>query len=150
MGGGGDDTLNGGAGADKLTGDGGKDTFVFSAAADSTSTAWDTILDFSSLASSSTTRKDPDQLDLSDLTEETLTFIGGDAFDDDDDDGTAGRVRYVHGTDTESDEKYTDVQVDVDGDNVHDFMVRLLGAHHNLAAGDFILTKLTDDDVTLI
>ncbi len=62
-------------------------------------------------------------------------------------DGTAGQVRYVHGTDTESDEKYTDVQVDVDGDNAPDFMVRLLGAHHNLAAGDFILT---DDDVTLI
>ena len=135
---GGADTLNGGAGQDTLAGGGGKDTFVFSAASDSTSTAWDTILDFSSLASSSTTRKDPDQLDLSALTEETLTFIGGDAFDDDD--GTAGQVRYVHGTDTTSDEKYTDVQVDVDGDNVHDFMVRLLGAHHNLAAGDFILT----------
>ena len=143
---GGADTLNGGAGQDTLAGGGGKDTFVFSAAADSTSAALDTILDFSSLASSSTTRKDPDQLDLSDLAE-TLTFIGGDTFDDDD--GTAGRVRYVHGTDT-SDQKYTDVQVDVDVDNSADFMVRLLGAHHNLAAGDFILTKLTDDDVTLI
>ena len=134
-GGAGDDTLNGGAGADKLTGDGGKDTFVFSAAADSTPAAWDTIDDFVSLASSRTTTEDLDQLDLSDLAE-TLTFIenANGAFDD-----TAGRVRYVHGTDT-SDQKYTDVQVDVDGDNSPDFLVRLLGGHYNLAAGDFILT----------
>ena len=146
-GGAGADTLNGGAGADKLTGDGGTDKgadkFVFSAEADSPFATPDTILDFSSL-SSSADGEDTDQLDLSALAE-TLTFIGGDAFD-----GREGLVRYAHGTDTASDRKYTNVQVDLDGDRLPDFMVQLDGAHYNLAAGDFILTKLTDDDVTLI
>ena len=82
-GGAGDDTLSGGAGADKLAGGVGKDTFVFSAAADSTSTAWDTIDDFVSLALASSREddedNDPDQLDLSALADR-LTFIEDSAF----------------------------------------------------------------------
>ena len=136
-GGAGDDTLNGGAGADKLAGGVGKDTFVFSAAADSTSTAWDTIDDFVSLALASSREddedNDPDQLDLSALADR-LTFIEDGAFT-----SAPGQVHYVHGTDT-SDQKHTDVEVDVSGNGSPDFVVRLLGGHYDLAAGDFILS----------
>ena len=136
-GGAGDDTLSGGAGADKLAGGVGKDTFVFSAAADSTSTAWDTIDNFVSLALASSREdgedNDPDQLDLSALADR-LTFIEDGAFT-----SAPGQVRYVHGTDT-SDQKHTDVEVDVSGNGSPDFMVRLLGGHYDLAAGDFILS----------
>ena len=45
----------------------------------------------------------------------------------------------MHGTDT-SDQKHTDVEVDVNGDGSPDFVVRLLGGHYDLAAGDFILS----------
>lgn len=45
-GGEGADVLNGGAGGDALVGDGGADRFVISSATDSTTSAWDTILDF--------------------------------------------------------------------------------------------------------
>ena len=131
---GGADTLNGGAGQDTLAGGGGKDTFVFSAASDSPPTAPDTIYGFSS--SSTGNDDNDDHLHLSALAER-LSFIenANGAFD-----GTAGQVRYVHGTDTASDRKYTNVQVDLDGDRLPDFMVQLDGAHYNLAAGDFILT----------
>ena len=135
-GGAGDDTLSGGAGADKLAGGVGKDTFVFSAAADSTSTAWDTIDNFVSLALASSREdgedNDPDQLDLSALADR-LTFIEDGAFT-----SAPGQVHYVHGTDT-SDQKHTDVEVDVSGNGSPDFVVRLLGGHYDLAAGDFIL-----------
>ncbi len=145
-GGAGDDTLNGGAGADKLAGGVGKDTFVFSAAADSTSTAWDTIDDFVSLALASSREddedNDPDQLDLSALADalaDGLTFI-------EDEDGAftsaPGQVRYVHrtsGSGSEASER-TDVEVDVSGNGSPDFVVRLLGGHYDLAAGDFILS----------
>ena len=138
----GDDTLGGGEGADKLTGGGGKDTFVFSAAADSTPTAWDTIDDFVSLALASARDddeyKDPDQLDLSALAE-TLSFI-----EDEDGvfDGAAGQgqVRYVHGTSGSEASEHTDVEVDVNGNGSPDFVVRLLGDHYDLAASDFILS----------
>ena len=143
-GGGGADTLTGGAGQDELTGGGGKDTFVFSAAADSTSAAWDTIDDFVSLALASARDddedKDPDQLDLSALAG-TLSFIEEEdgAFD-----GAAGQgqVRYVHGTSGSGSEasEHTDVEVDVNGNGSADFVVRLLGDHYDLAAGDFILS----------
>lgn len=43
---GGNDILKGGAAADALTGGSGNDTFVYSSAADSTGTAYDTIVDF--------------------------------------------------------------------------------------------------------
>jgi Ca2+-binding RTX toxin-like protein len=43
----GDDVLNGGRGADHLDGDAGSDRFVYAAAADSTSTLYDTITGFS-------------------------------------------------------------------------------------------------------
>ncbi len=143
-GGAGDDTLNGGAGVDKLTGDGGTikgaDKFVFSAASDSPAATPDTILDFSPLSSS--TDDDKDQLDLSGLAEglaDGLRFI-------EDEDGaftnSPGQVRYVHvtlGSGSEASE-HTDVQVDVNGNGSPDFVVRLLGDHYDLAAGDFILS----------
>ena len=143
-GGAGADTLNGGAGVDKLTGDGGTikgaDKFVFSAASDSPAATPDTILDFSPLSSS--TDDDKDQLDLSGLAEglaDGLRFI-------EDEDGaftnSPGQVRYVHGTLGSGAEasEHTDVQVDVNGNGSPDFVVRLLGDHYDLAAGDFILS----------
>ena len=142
-GGAGADTLNGGAGVDKLTGDGGTikgaDKFVFSAASDSPAATPDTILDFSPLSSSTDADdKDTDQLDLSALAD-GLTFI-------EDEDGAftsaPGQVRYVHrtsGSGSEASER-TDVEVDVSGNGSPDFVVRLLGGHYDLAAGDFILS----------
>ena len=82
----------------------------------------------------------PDQIDLSALAE-TLSFIEEEdgAFD-----GAAGQgqVRYVHGTSGSGSEasEHTDVEVDVDGNGSPDFVVRLLGDHYDLAAGDFILS----------
>ena len=48
-GGAGDDKITGGLGADRLTGGAGRDLFVYTATADSTQAAHDTILDFSHL-----------------------------------------------------------------------------------------------------
>jgi Ca2+-binding RTX toxin-like protein len=47
VGGAGNDTIDGGGGADSLQGRGGNDIYVYSAAADSTSTNYDTVLGFS-------------------------------------------------------------------------------------------------------
>ena len=80
----------------------------------------------------------PDQLDLSALAE-TLSFIEEEdgAFD-----GAAGQgqVRYVHGTSGSEASEHTDVKVDVNGNGSADFVVRLLGDHYDLAAGDFMLS----------
>lgn len=80
--------------------------------------------------------KDTDQLDLSALAE-TLTFIEDRAFT-----SAPGQVRYAHGTSGSEAEasEHTDVEVDVSGNGSADFVVRLLGDHHDLAAGDFILS----------
>ncbi len=119
-GGGGADTLRGAGGADTLVGGGGADTFHYKAAADSTVTNPDRILDFSGSSG------DGDQLDLSGLGND-LTFIGTTAFSN-----SAGEVRYVQrGADTNTDasDDYTDVLVDLDGNGTANVKLTLVGLH---------------------
>ena len=127
VGGGGDDTLEGGVGADTLDGGAGADTFVYRAASDSTVANTDYILDFSGAGG------DGDRLDLSGLGN-GLVFIGTEDFTD-----TAGEVRYVRrgaaGSNTNDD--YTDVLADLNGNGAADFKVTLDGLH-TLEEADFV------------
>ena len=137
-GGGGDDTLDGGAGDDRLKGDGGSDRlsggsgadiFWFISAPDSTPATPDRVLDFSGEGD------DGDRLDLSDLGND-LAFIGTAAFTD-----TPGQVRYSQrgaGTGGNTDDDYTDVLADLNGDGAADFMLILVGLH-SLTDNDFIV-----------
>ncbi len=129
VGGGGDDTLEGGGDADTLDGGAGADSFVYNAASASTTTNADQILDFSGAGG------DGDRLDLSGLGND-LVFIGTEDFT-----GTAGEARYVRrgaNTGSNTNDDYTEVLTDLDGDGAADFMVTLVGLH-DLIAGDFLL-----------
>lgn len=118
-GGDGNDTLVGGTGADLLIGGSGIDRFVF-LAGDSSSdfAAADRIADFS--------HAEHDHIDLSGLAS-GLTFVGTEAFS-----GNAGQVRYAFSG------GQTFVSVDLDGDRIADFGLRLAD-RVTLVGGDFIL-----------
>ena len=121
------DTLIGGSGMDLLTGGRGADLFVFRdgdfAGLDGASA--DRIFDFS--------RGQSDLIDLSAVDaveggeDDAFTFIGNAAFS-----GTAGELRY------EFIDGYTMVTMDVDGDMIADFAIRVDGTL-NLLASDFVL-----------
>lgn len=119
FGGAGKDTLTGGAGRDQLTGGTGADRFVFEDASDSPSrTKGDVILDFS--------HKEKDRIDLSDLSDGKLAFIGSATFTDDD------QVRV-----TGAGSKWT-VWVNLDADKTAETVITVHSATA-LTASDFIL-----------
>ena len=107
QGGAGDDLLLGGAGGDSLTGGGGADTFRFAGG------AADRITDFAS---------GQDVIDLRALLPGRLDWIGSAGFSGDD-----GEVRRAGGA----------LAVDLDGDGVADFEIRLGGAQ--VAEDDLLL-----------
>ena len=107
QGGAGDDLLLGGAGGDSLTGGGGADAFRF------TGGAADRITDFAS---------GQDVIDLRALLPGRLEWIGSAGFSGDD-----GQVRRAGGA----------LAVDLDGDGVADFEIRLGGAQ--VAEDDLLL-----------
>ncbi|OLP59012.1 hypothetical protein BJF93_03530 [Xaviernesmea oryzae] len=117
----GNDILIGGGGADTLKGGYGNDTFVFRQASDSTPQARDTIVDFQS----------GDRIDLSALSDTTLTYIHTNAFS-----GHAGEVKVA---------AYNGgvlVDVDLNGDKVADTEIFLnkVSLSTILASGrDFVL-----------
>ena len=120
-GGAGNDTIYGQAGADVLYGDAGNDTFAFSAIAESTSAARDTIADFV---------RGQDRIHLSGidantraLLDQPFTFIGAALFTK-----VAGQLNFRAGI----------ISGDVNGDGVADFQITLIGATA-LAAADFYL-----------
>jgi serralysin len=122
----GNDRLEGGAGADKLYGGAGADTFVFRSKADSTTSAPDTIFDFS--------RTQKDKIDLSAFDANTtkaglqdFAFIGTQKFHK-----TAGELRY------EKSGGDTFVYGDLNGDGRADFKI-VLDTSVSLLKGDFIL-----------
>ena len=138
-GGDGDDILVGGGGADRLSGGAGADIFVYRGAARgaapaSTTTNADQILDFSGAGG------DGDRLLLSGLGN-GLVFIGTEDFT-----STAGEVRYVRrGADTGSNtnDDYTDVLADLNGNGAADFKVTLDGLH-TLEVADFVGVQVRD------
>lgn len=122
----GNDILIGGAGADKLTGGLGADSFVYKALSDSTSSVYDTILDFNVSQS--------DKINLSAIDANSKTtandafvFIGTGAFS-----GTADQLRY------QTSSSGTDIYADVNGDKVADLRIHLSTAQ-TLHATDFVL-----------
>jgi hypothetical protein len=116
-GGDGNDVLFGGSGADILTGGAGADTFEYFLG-DSTPTSRDTITDFS--------QSDSDRISIVGA----KSFIGTAAFD-----GTAGEIRYVENTHTNT----TLVEYDYNGDKKIDIEIKLNGLI-NLTASDFGLS----------
>ena len=146
----GDDRLDGGTGVDTLTGGAGADTFVFGTASvvdtggptetRTVSTETDTVTDFS--------QDQGDRLDLRGLKEHDLfkggttpgtklDFIGTAGFTS----NVKGQVRYTQsGEDTETNEQddYTHVTVDLNGDGDVDFQVTLQG-HVPLTDADLLL-----------
>ncbi|MGO4126409.1 hypothetical protein AB4Z01_18555 [Inquilinus sp. YAF38] len=130
---GGNDVLRGGAGTDILDGDGGyygTDRFVFSATSDSAVGAdADLITDFSHV--------EGDKIDLAAIDADTgvagdqaFSFIGRGLFT-----GVAGQLRY--------DEvgARTIISGDVDGDGVADFDIQLINGYYSVSpvAADFVL-----------
>jgi hypothetical protein len=122
----GNDVITGGSGADFLAGNGGSDSFVYTAVADSTPSAHDTITDFT---------VGTDTIDLhaidanSHLTgNQAFTFIGETAFSN-----HAGQLHVTH-----PDSTHTVLSGDVTGDGHADFSITLNGDLH-LSSGDFIL-----------
>ncbi|MFG1394010.1 M10 family metallopeptidase C-terminal domain-containing protein [Xanthobacter agilis] len=107
-GGAGRDTLNGGTGVDVLTGGSGRDIFVYSSIAQSRSSAYDRLTDFSTASG--------DRLNLSAIDADTTTsgvndafvYVGTSAFS-----GTAGELRYAQGK----------ILGDVNGDGAADLMI---------------------------
>jgi Ca2+-binding RTX toxin-like protein len=125
----GNDTLNGGGGADTLTGGSGSDTFLFTATADSSPKAPDTITDFA---------HGIDKIDLSAIDANTSKAATGDqAF------AFAGQNANVVANSVTWSESQgnTVVQADVDDGKTPsaDFMLVLTGINLNLTASDFIL-----------
>jgi serralysin len=115
----GDNNLDGWSGQDTLTGGAGLDQFRFTAAADSTNAAPDTITDFS--------HEQGDLMVLSSIYADTLAFLGSETFS-----GQAGELRY-----SVADGNCL-VTVDLNGDSSADFSITLLGVT-TLVAGDFVL-----------
>lgn len=122
----GNDTVYGGAGVDRLYGGAGADKFVFKFASESTSTARDTIYDFS--------RSQGDKVDLKAIdastkavNDQAFKFIGTDAFHK-----VAGELRYLKSNGD------TFIYGDVNGDGKADFSVKF-DASINFVKGDFIL-----------
>ncbi len=140
VGAGGDDTLEGGAGADTLDGGAGADSFVYNAASASTTTNADQILDFSGVGG------EGDRLDLSGLGND-LVFIGTEDFTD-----TAGEVRYVRrgaNTGSNTNDDYTDVLADLNGNGAANFKVTLDGLH-TLEVADFVGVQVRDVNAPLV
>ncbi|WP_308311325.1 M10 family metallopeptidase C-terminal domain-containing protein [Shinella sp. CPCC 101442] len=122
----GNDRLEGGTGADKLYGGAGADTFVFRSKADSTTSAPDTIYDFS--------RSQKDKIDLSAFDANAVktgvqdfSFIGTQKFHK-----AAGELRY------EKSGGDTFIYGDIDGNGKADFKI-VLDSSLSLLKGDFIL-----------
>ncbi|CAH0150237.1 calcium-binding protein [Roseomonas sp. CECT 9278] len=128
-GGDGADVLVGGAGADTLTGGAGADTFRYEVASEPGLAAnADRVLDF--------TQADGDLINLSAIDANTtvggdqaFSFIGTAAFAS----GTRGQLRFENRVDGN-----TWVQADLDGNQVADFEIVLIGSK-TLTAGDFVL-----------
>jgi len=108
-GGAGNDILEGGAGADVLSGDNGRDVFTYRALTDSSGSALDTIIDFST---SGRDRINVSPIDADSSTEanDRFNFIGSAAFS-----GTAGELRYADGL----------LQGDVNGDRLADLAIKV-------------------------
>lgn len=117
----GNDTLTGGFGKDVLSGGAGADTFVFNAAAESTGTTKDTILDFVS---------GTDLLDLRGM-DETFTFIGKAAFSST---NATGQLRFSYSAAG----NFVVVSGSTDADVQAEFSVQLNGVSI-LTAADFLL-----------
>jgi hypothetical protein len=111
-GGNGADWMTGGTGRDTMTGGDGDDRFTFYEGDSGASAATrDSITDFVS------------GIDLLDIESFASKFIGGDDFT-----GKSGEANYQNGT----------LRVDIDGDGIADFSLKLEGAP-NLATGDLLL-----------
>lgn len=122
FGGAGDDTLEGGAGADRLTGNAGRDIFAYYAAADSTVSASDMILDFT-----------PGEDVI------WLRFDGNASADGHQELLFAGQVNGVVAnsvTWVESGNN-TIVRADINGDSIADFRLIVVGTNLQLDADDF-------------
>ena len=123
----GNDRLVGGAGADTLIGGAGNDTFAFTATANSTPAAFDSILDFVQGA---------DKIELSGIDARPggadNAFVWGGTT------ATAYGVWYAQ----DAANNVTHVYADTSGDHTADFQIDLVWQNHvpqNLAASDFIL-----------
>jgi Ca2+-binding RTX toxin-like protein len=120
----GNDTLNGGGGADTLTGGAGSDTFLFTAIADSSPKATDTITDF------------VHGVDIIDLSAIDASKANGDqafAFAGNNSNVLANSVTWYESGGN------TIVQADVNGKTTADFVLVMTGINHNLTASDFHL-----------
>jgi len=122
--GGGNDLLYGGVGADQLTGGAGADTFRYQATSESTASAYDTILDFTS---------GTDKIDLSRIDanlnldgDQAFAFIGSNAFT------AAGQLRAFNVSGN-----LWQVEGDVDGDGNADLVIQLYLTGQPLTPGDF-------------
>jgi serralysin len=116
----GDNIISGKGGVDTLTGNGGIDTFMFAAGeTGATVGTRDLITDF---------QKGLDRIDLSNLVNQPLNFLGQQAFHGQGD----AEVRFqFNGPNTA-------LMVDINGDGTGDMVISLTG-QVNLAASDFIL-----------
>lgn len=117
--------FNGGAGVDKIATDGGADRIVYTQITDSGVGAGnrDIITDFDTGSG--------DVLYLYPLSTNPLHFLAMAAFD-----GTSSAVRFV----PEALNKWTLVQIDMNGDNTADMEIELTGLKF-LSADDFVLAK---------
>jgi Ca2+-binding RTX toxin-like protein len=125
LGGEGNDTLRGGAGADSLVGGNGADRFVFTAATDSTGSAYDRIVGFV---------KGVDRLDLSAVdADATAAGKQGLGF-------SAEEPFFLSAGDLWIEETLagTVVRAEINGDTAPDIMILVAGVA-GLTAGDFIL-----------
>ena len=126
----GNDLLTGGMGKDVLSGGAGADTFVFNAAAESTGTTKDTILDFVA----GTDQIDLRGIDANTLTtgsNEAFTFIGKAAFSST---NATGQLRFSYSTKG----NFVVVSGSTDADVEAEFSVQLNGIS-TLSAADFLL-----------
>ena len=145
-GGGGNDDLDGGSGKDTLSGGGaGADTFIFDGdslpgATGTLAGETDVVKDFSGLGADGVKQdgEDGDKLDLrglKDASDNTTLRLA---------DSGAGRVWYSHRAgnttdDVTTNDRLTDVFVDLDGNGAADFQVTLEGATDiTLTAADFL------------
>jgi Ca2+-binding RTX toxin-like protein len=121
----GNDVLNGGNGADTLVGGSGADRFVFTALANSSPAAPDTIVDFT---------HGVDFIDLSAIDANT-SAAGNQAFAF----AGQGANAVAHAVTWYETGGNTVVQVDVNGNTTADLTIMLAGIDHHLSSTDFIL-----------